>query len=366
MLKRVAAVVLALVLGVIGAGQALAAESLISIVPNGVDTYSVVLTRETAPATMLNIALTCTPTADPDVNVPAGWGSVAGVNFVRQPNAVVVVMGNTEAAGMKIPAGVIATVYASDLPEVSYTYKLAPTSMQFAASGSSIVEYVLGIEAFTENEISLVPGTKRQLETSVLPKIATNTGITWKSDNDAIATVDNTGLVTAQNDEGEANITATTEDGGYSVSCKVTVAHEVIHVTGISLDKEILELKVGEKDKLQDTVYPENASDKGVKWLTGNPDVAKVEDGLVEALSAGETEITAMTVDGEYIAKCKVIVTANAEPVVPDEPDQPTDPDKPTPTPDGGNDGGGGGCNAGMTWLLLIAIAPALLFSKKK
>lgn len=311
---------------------------------------------------MLNIALTCTPTADPDVNVPAGWGSVAGVNFVRQPNAVVVVMGNTEAAGMKIPAGVIATVYASDLPEVSYTYKLAPTSMQFAASGSSIVEYVLGIEAFTENEISLVPGTKRQLETSVLPKIATNTGITWKSDNDAIATVDNTGLVTAQNDEGEANITATTEDGGYSVSCKVAVAHEVIHVTGISLDKEILELKVGEKDKLQATVYPENASDKGVKWLTGNPGVAKVEDGLVEALSAGETEITAMTIDG-YIAKCKVIVTANAEPVVPDEPDQPTDPDKPTPTPDSGN-GGGGGCNAGMAWPLFIAIAPALLYKK--
>lgn len=87
---------------------------------------------------------------------------------------------------------------------------------------------------------------------------------------------------------------------------------------------------------------------------------------LLFRLSSGETEITAMTVDGEYIAKCKVIVTANAEPVVPDEPDQPTDPDKPTPTPDGGNDGGGGGCNAGMTWLLLIAIAPALLFSKKK
>ena len=54
-------------------------------------------------------------------------------------------------------------------------------------------------------------------------KIPTNTTVTWKSDNEIIATVDQNGLVTSKA-SGTVTITATATDGsGVSSSCRVTV-----------------------------------------------------------------------------------------------------------------------------------------------
>ena len=58
---------------------------------------------------------------------------------------------------------------------------------------------------------------------SVTPANATDQTITWTTDNGAVATVDNTGKVTAVG-AGEAVITATTNDGSFMASCTVTVA----------------------------------------------------------------------------------------------------------------------------------------------
>lgn len=64
-------------------------------------------------------------------------------------------------------------------------------------------------------------GTER-LTATVTPNDAVNKNVTWTSSNPAVATVDNTGLVTAVA-KGTATITVTTVDGGYTASCTVRV-----------------------------------------------------------------------------------------------------------------------------------------------
>lgn len=71
---------------------------------------------------------------------------------------------------------------------------------------------------------AMAPNATKELTATVYPTDAANKNVTWTSDNDAVATVDGTGLVTA-NAVGTATITATTEDGGYTDTCVVTVTN---------------------------------------------------------------------------------------------------------------------------------------------
>ncbi len=74
-----------------------------------------------------------------------------------------------------------------------------------------------------ENELTIEKGFTEQLTATVAPDDADNPGLTWTSDNEEVATVDENGLVTAVG-EGTATITATANDGsGVAASCVVTV-----------------------------------------------------------------------------------------------------------------------------------------------
>ncbi|MBN1649160.1 MAG: BspA family leucine-rich repeat surface protein [Spirochaetales bacterium] len=74
--------------------------------------------------------------------------------------------------------------------------------------------------------LALMDGDTYQLTATVSPGDATNTTVSWESDNGLVATVTQSGLVTAQG-EGTATITVTTEDGDFQDTCTVTVTHIV-------------------------------------------------------------------------------------------------------------------------------------------
>ena len=82
-------------------------------------------------------------------------------------------------------------------------------------------------------------------------------------------------------------------------------------VTGIDLSHKTIELKEGETVQLTATVYPMDADDKTVAWESSMPGVASVStSGLVTAVSAGSSVITATVADGSGIkAECQVTVT---------------------------------------------------------
>lgn len=78
-----------------------------------------------------------------------------------------------------------------------------------------------------KTELSLSIGDSETLTATIEPNNATNKNVTWSSNNEAVATVDN-GKVTAVK-EGTTTITVTTEDGGKKATCTVTVTHSMVH-----------------------------------------------------------------------------------------------------------------------------------------
>jgi len=84
-----------------------------------------------------------------------------------------------------------------------------------------------------------------------------------------------------------------------------------VSVTGVSLDKPSLSLKVDEVYTLTATVSPSNATNKSVNWASSNPSVATVStSGTVTAKSAGSAKITVSTVDGNETDSCTVAVSS--------------------------------------------------------
>lgn len=165
-----------------------------------------------------------------------------------------------------------------------------------------------------KTELALEVGKTGTLEAIVEPSDATNKNVTWSSSNSEVATVDN-GVVTAVS-AGEAIITVTTEDGGKTATCKVTVnAPQTVPVTGVTLDKTSLDLKTGDNTTLTATVNPESATNKDVTWISDKPEIAAVEGGTVTAKAAGTAIIAVTTIDGGKIATCKVTVTPKTVPV---------------------------------------------------
>ena len=75
-----------------------------------------------------------------------------------------------------------------------------------------------------KTELSLTVGSSGTLTAAVTPDTATNRNVVWESSADEVATVDENGLVTAVA-EGSATITVTTEDGGFTATCEVTVTN---------------------------------------------------------------------------------------------------------------------------------------------
>ena len=157
-----------------------------------------------------------------------------------------------------------------------------------------------------KTSLTLTEEETYSLTATVAPANATDKSVTWTSSNTAVATVSNTGVVTAVK-AGSATISVTTTDGGKKATCSVTV--NPIHVTGVTLNKTSLTLTIGETETLTATVSPANAADKSVTWSSGNTSVATVSSsGLITAKAVGTTTITVTTTDGGKKATCSVTV----------------------------------------------------------
>jgi uncharacterized protein YjdB len=154
-------------------------------------------------------------------------------------------------------------------------------------------------------------GDTGTLVATVAPANATNKNVTWASDNEAVATVVN-GVVTPVA-AGTATITVTTEDGGKTATCAVTVNPASVAVTGVTLDQSTMTLTAGgDTGTLVATVAPANATNKNVTWSTSNAAVATVANGVVTPVAEGTATITVTTEDGGKTATCAVTVQAVA------------------------------------------------------
>ena len=172
----------------------------------------------------------------------------------------------------------------------------------------NVINAVKGITV-SDTRIALYPNKTKQLKASVTPADADNPNVVWESNDDEVATVSETGLVTAKM-PGTATITVKSVDGEYTATCTVTVGK---HVSSIILSDTELTMPAGTSETLYATVMPLAAFNKTVTWVSTNPKVATVdENGNVKAIKAGTTTIIAYCEDGDVTASCIVTVTNSA------------------------------------------------------
>ncbi|MBM6881428.1 Ig-like domain-containing protein, partial [[Clostridium] spiroforme] len=119
--------------------------------------------------------------------------------------------------------------------------------------------------------------------------------VTWTTGNKNVATVDQTGKVTAV-DAGTTTITATTSNGK-TATCKVSVLSPI---TSVSLNKKETTIQKSGSETLQATINPSNTTDDRIlTWTSSNTKVATVDkNGKVTAVAEGNCTITVKTANG--------------------------------------------------------------------
>ena len=168
--------------------------------------------------------------------------------------------------------------------------------------------------ALDKNELILsTSGEPQRLTYSIFGEGINDGDLVWISENEDIATVDDTGLVTPKK-AGRTVVSIKTADSSFKADCAVTVLQAAQDIT---IDKASLSLLSGGKNgELTAKLLPETAVKRQIKWTSSDENVATVSsNGIVTPISVGETIITAAAADNEKLtASCNVTVAEMAEP----------------------------------------------------
>lgn len=98
------------------------------------------------------------------------------------------------------------------------------------------------------------------------------------------------------------------------VNNSADVIYAPVAVTGIGLSASELSLTKGERSSLTAAVYPSDAYNKIVHWVTDATNVVTVDqEGNLEAVGGGTAVITAISDDGGYVSQCTVTVNVPAK-----------------------------------------------------
>lgn len=155
--------------------------------------------------------------------------------------------------------------------------------------------------------LSMGTNINASVEATVVPEDATDVVIEYVSSDEAIASVDNTGYITAVA-AGEADITASVVDTGLAATCHVIVTPAI---ESLDISKSSMTMKPGATNTLSVTVSPEDANISGMTWTSSDEAVATVDqEGNVTAVADGTATITATI--GETTASCDVTVSSKA------------------------------------------------------
>ena len=178
-------------------------------------------------------------------------------------------------------------------------------------------EKVTGV-VLDHRELKADIGQTVTLTATVLPAEAADPKVSWEAVPKGIVELTPDGALCTVKavKDGAAVVTVTTEDGGFTAICTVTVLP--VPAESVTLDRETVSLVLGnpaaETATLTATVFPENATDKTVIWSAEPADAVKLtdyKDGrcTVKALKVGETVVTATAADGGFTATCTVTVS---------------------------------------------------------
>lgn len=166
---------------------------------------------------------------------------------------------------------------------------------------------VTGI-SLSNTEMDILVGEEKQIESTIFPSTATNKFVKWTSSNEDLLSVDKYGKIRGLG-AGDVNVTATTEDGGFSATCKVKVI----------LNQQVSGLIVNTANEPLEGV--------NVKYSNGSNDFSALTDAKGEfiikdlpngkyAVTLSKNEYTTSTLEDEIISGLndfKAIMETEAE-----------------------------------------------------
>ena len=175
---------------------------------------------------------------------------------------------------------------------------------------------VLPVAFGTDDAPAVTPETAATGESAEtdekLAKAASKLTVEWTSSDESVATVDETGTVTAVA-AGEANVTASVKDANIAASTHIKV---VVTPTGVVAPESIDLVTNGENTKdLDAKLIPADATDVKLAYESSDESIATVDEtGKVTAVANGEctitTYVTAKTEDAEASELSAVVVEA--------------------------------------------------------
>ncbi len=172
------------------------------------------------------------------------------------------------------------------------------------------VNQIFDTDKITPASITILPdvievrvGATSRADLNVLPVFA-NRDVVWSSVNEAIATVNQDGVVTGVLEGGTTTINATSmlDNSVIGTATVNVVAFVPINATSVTLDVETVTIVEGNTSALNATILPADADDTVLSWTSNNEAVASVNsNGVVSAIADGTATITVALVSDPTI-----------------------------------------------------------------
>lgn len=162
------------------------------------------------------------------------------------------------------------------------------------------------ILSWYESTVKLNDKEKKQLNGVMYPVVLKDTSLDFKSSDNTIAEVDNSGNITAKK-PGSIEITVKNDYTGISSKAYLQVIQPV---TGFWLKKSTINLYTTDMGvRLETEITPIDATNTSVQWYSKDTNIVEVDsNGHLKPINTGMTEIVATTNDGEFSGKCFVNV----------------------------------------------------------
>lgn len=173
-----------------------------------------------------------------------------------------------------------------------------------AKCGEAVSVCTVNVEEILPEEIIINMG-QLSLRNTESMQLSANREVSWRSENEKVATVSSNGMVVATG-LGQTSIIA--EDGIVSANCVITV--EEMPAEQIILNEGKVIANVGEPYSLIASILPLTTTNTNIVWTSDMPEIATVENGVITGIAPGNAIITAVC--GNAYAVCNVTVLSPA------------------------------------------------------
>jgi uncharacterized protein YjdB len=151
-----------------------------------------------------------------------------------------------------------------------------------------------------QNSVAGATADTIQLSAAVTPDQADDTSAAWSSSSESVVTVDAAGLVSVVG-AGDATITVTTTDGGFTDTFALHLTAGDVAVAGITV-QGLTDIQTPMTQQYTVDITPTDATNQDVTWDSSDEAVATIDaNGLALAKAEGTTTLTATATDGSGI-----------------------------------------------------------------